>query len=87
MVIPVVVDMRVASVIDRAPRAAVEVETARRPRRDTGETLLKFVDLRVSGRRAAVNPSCASFLRQTPNDGAFDLSTLITEMNEADFFS
>ena len=49
MVIPVVVEMRVPCVIDRAPRAAVEVETAMRPRRDTGETLLKIVDLRVSG--------------------------------------
>ena len=39
MVIPVVVEMRVASVIDRAPGAAVEIETARRPRRDTGEFL------------------------------------------------
>ena len=39
MVIPVVVEMRVASVIDRAASAAVEVETAMRPRRDTGEFL------------------------------------------------
>ena len=43
MVIPVVVEMRVASVIaqgigDRPACAAVEVETAMRPRRDTGET-------------------------------------------------
>lgn len=38
MVIPVVVEMRVvASVIDRPAKAAVEVETAMRPRRDTGE--------------------------------------------------
>ena len=49
MVIPVVVEMRVASVTDRAPRVAVEVETAMRPRRDTGGTLLKIVDFRVSG--------------------------------------
>jgi len=39
MVIPVVVEMRVPSVIPRPMRAAVEVETAMRPRRDTGETL------------------------------------------------
>ena len=87
MVIPVVVEMRVASVIDRAPGAAVEIETARRPRRDTGETLLKFVGLRVSGRRAAVNPSCASFLRQASKGGAFDPTAPLSEMNEADFFS
>jgi hypothetical protein len=49
MVIPVVVEMRVTSVTDRAMRAAVEVETAMRPRRDTGGTLLQIVDFRVSG--------------------------------------
>lgn len=38
MVMPVVVEMRVASVIDRPANAAVEVETAMRPRRDTGGT-------------------------------------------------
>ncbi len=48
MVIPVVVEMRVPSVMPRAPRRAVEVETAMRPRRDTGETFLEIVDLRVS---------------------------------------
>ncbi len=49
MVIPVVVEMRVASVIDRAPRAAVEVETAMWPERDTSGTLRKNVGRRVSG--------------------------------------
>ncbi len=54
MVMPVVVEMRVASVIapvmgERAASAAVEVETAMRPRRDTGGTLLKIVEIRVSG--------------------------------------
>ena len=49
MVMPVVVEMRVASVMPRAERAAVEVETAMRPRRDTGGTLLKIVEIRVSG--------------------------------------
>lgn len=49
MVIPVVVEMRVASVTDRAIMAAVAVETAMRPRRDTGGTLLQIVDFRVSG--------------------------------------
>jgi len=38
MVIPVVVEMRVSSVIARAARAAVEVEKAMRPERDTGGT-------------------------------------------------
>ena len=43
MVIPVVVEMRVASVIagvmgERTAEAVVEVETAMRPRRDTGGT-------------------------------------------------
>jgi hypothetical protein len=43
MVIPVVVEMRVTGVIaqiagDRTARAGVEVETAMRPRRDTGGT-------------------------------------------------
>jgi hypothetical protein len=36
MVIPVVVEMRVAGVIERTAKAVVEVETAMRPRRDTG---------------------------------------------------
>lgn len=49
MVMPVVVEMRVARVIDRAIGAAVEVETAMRPKRDTGETLLQIVEIRVSG--------------------------------------
>jgi hypothetical protein len=38
VVIPVVVEIRVAGVIDRAARAGVEVETAMRPRRDTERT-------------------------------------------------
>lgn len=38
MVIPVVVEMRVASVIPRAASAALAVETAMLPERDTGET-------------------------------------------------
>lgn len=33
---PVVVEMKVAGVIDRAAKAVIEVETAMRPRRDTG---------------------------------------------------
>ncbi len=39
MVIPVVVEMRVARVIERTARAVVEIETAMLPRRDTGEFL------------------------------------------------
>ena len=39
MVIPVVVEMRVASVMERTARAVVEVETAMLPGRDTGEFL------------------------------------------------
>lgn len=39
MVIPVVVEMRVAGVIARTAEAVVEVETAMLPRRDTGEIL------------------------------------------------
>lgn len=76
MVIPVVVEMRVASVTDRAPRATDRSETAMRPRRYTGETLMKIVDLRVSGWNAAVNPVCASFLRSRRKSGAFDLTRL-----------
>jgi hypothetical protein len=38
VVIPVVVEMRVASATARAARAAVEVETAMGPERDTGGT-------------------------------------------------
>lgn len=49
MVIPVVVEMRVAGVIARPAKAGVEVETAMRPRRDTGGTFWKIVDLKVSG--------------------------------------
>ena len=67
VVIPVVVEMRVASVIDRPANAAVEVETAMRPRRDTGEPQWKIVDLRVSATIFAVNPVCASFLRPQPS--------------------
>lgn len=66
MVIPVVVEMRVASVIDRPAKAAVEVETAMRPRRDTGEPQRKIVDLRVSATIFPVNPCRASFLRRQP---------------------
>jgi hypothetical protein len=65
MVIPVVVEMRVARIIDRAPRAAVKVETAVRPERDTGEILLKIVEDKVSGGKADVNPLRAFFLRLT----------------------
>ncbi len=39
MVIPVVVEMRVASVIECTARAVVEVGTAMLPGRDTGEFL------------------------------------------------
>ena len=36
VVMPVVVEMKVAGVIDRTAEAGIEVETAMRPRRDTG---------------------------------------------------
>ena len=39
VVIPVVVEMRVASVIEGWAKAVVEVETAMQPGRDTGEFL------------------------------------------------
>jgi len=67
MVIPVVVEMRVPSVMPRSPRAAVEVETAMRPRRDTGEPLLNIVDRRVSRRRLAVNPLAHLFCARCRN--------------------
>ncbi len=54
MVMPVVVEMRVSSVIDRPASAAVEVETAIRPRRDTGETSGKLL---MSGCRRKRSPS------------------------------
>lgn len=54
MVIPVVVEMRVASIIERATRAAVEVETAMRPERDTGGT---FWNSLISGCRVDRVPS------------------------------
>ena len=37
MVVLVVVEMRVTGVIERPAKAGVEVETAMRPRRDTGK--------------------------------------------------
>ncbi len=87
MVMPVVVEMRVSSVIVRPASAAVEVETAMRPRRDTGETSGKSL---ISGCRRNRSPStrfvhlfCAPWLLR-------DLS--VTELapqasNEVDFFS
>ena len=39
MVMPVVVEMRVTGIIERTAKAVVEIETAMRPRRDTGEFL------------------------------------------------
>ena len=48
VVMPAVVVMRVASVIERTAKAAVEVETAMRPGRDTGETSSKSL---ISGCR------------------------------------
>ena len=63
MVIPVVVEMRVSSVIECTAKAVVEVETAMRPRRNTGEPQWKSVDLRVSGWVRRVKPRRASFLR------------------------
>lgn len=87
MVIPVVVEMSVASVIDRAIRAAVEVETAMRPRRDTGETFLKIVDVRVSRWIAAVNPFYAYFLRQSHLMGSFDPNTALDQTIEVRFFT
>ncbi len=54
MVMPVVVEMRVSSVIDRPANAAVEIETAMRPRRDTGETSEKSL---ISGCREDRPPS------------------------------
>jgi len=46
---PVVVEIEVAGIVARAAKAGVDVETAMRPRRDTGGTLLQIVDFRVSG--------------------------------------
>lgn len=66
MVIPVVVEMSAASVINRSADAAVEVETAMRPRRDTGEPQWKIVDLRVSEARSPVNPLAHIFCATAP---------------------
>ena len=61
MVIPPVVVS--AGVPDRAViTAAVLIETAMRPMRDTGEILLNLT-ARVEASATAVNPRCARFLR------------------------
>lgn len=87
MVIPVVVEMRVAGVIERTAKAVVEVETAMRPRRDTGEFLLKSL---ISGCRQERSQS-TRFAHLFCAHGPFrDLSVTALRSagsNEVDFFS
>ena len=87
VVMPVVVEMRVASVIGRPANAAVEVETAMRPGRDTSETSGRLL---ISGCRHKRSPStrfvhlfCAlRLLRDLSVTGIAPHGS-----NEVDFFS